>query len=54
MSVILPDPDTNKRYNMQSAYLKKRFGKKAIAFFVFCGIMKEYIYINLQNGGRLL
>lgn len=30
MSVILPDPDTNKRYNMQSAYLKKRFGKKTV------------------------
>lgn len=30
MGIILPDPATNKRYNMQSAYLKKRFGKKAI------------------------
>lgn len=30
MSVILPDPQTNKRYNMQSAYLKKRFGKKTV------------------------
>ncbi len=30
MSVILPDPITNKRYNMQSAYLKKRFGKKTV------------------------
>ena len=30
MSVILPDPNTNKRYNMHSAYLKKHFGKKAV------------------------
>ncbi len=30
MPVILPDPTTNKRYNMQSAYLKKCFGKKAV------------------------
>ncbi len=30
MSVILPDPNTNKRYNMYSAYLKKRFGSKVI------------------------
>lgn len=30
MAVILPDPNTNKRYNMHSAYLKKRFGKKVI------------------------
>lgn len=30
MPVILPDPATNKRYNMQSAYLKRRFGKKTV------------------------
>lgn len=30
MAVILPDPYTNKRYNMQSAYLKERFGKKTV------------------------
>lgn len=30
MAVILPDPNTNKRYNMQSGYLKKRFGRKAV------------------------
>jgi len=30
MSVILPDSATNKRYNMQSAYLKRRFGKKTV------------------------
>ena len=30
MGIILPDPATNKRYNMQSAYLKKCFGKKAV------------------------
>lgn len=30
MSVILPDSHTNKRYNMHSAYLKNRFGKKVI------------------------
>lgn len=30
MSVVLPDPDTNKRYNMQSSYLRKRFGKKTV------------------------
>jgi len=30
MSVILPDPITKKRYNMQSAYMKRRFGKKTV------------------------
>ncbi len=30
MPIILPDPDTGKRYNLQSSYLKKRFGKKVI------------------------
>lgn len=30
MPVILPDPCTNKRYNAQSSYLKKRFGKKTV------------------------
>ncbi len=30
MPVILPDPDTNKRYNLHSLRLKKRFGKKVI------------------------
>ncbi|MBQ8825616.1 MAG: TIGR01212 family radical SAM protein [Oscillospiraceae bacterium] len=30
MPVILPDPITNKRYNMQSAYMKNRFGKKTV------------------------
>lgn len=30
MAAILPDPNTKKRYNMQSAYLKKMFGKKTV------------------------
>lgn len=30
MEIILPDPETGKRYNAQSAYLKKRFGKKTV------------------------
>lgn len=30
MAVILSDPLTNKRYNMQGAYLKERFGKKTV------------------------
>ena len=30
MEIILPDPETGKRYNSQSAYLKKRFGKKTV------------------------
>lgn len=30
MAVVLPDPCTNKRYNLQSVYLKKRFGKKTV------------------------
>ena len=30
MAMLLPDPHTNKRYNMQSAYLKERFGKKTV------------------------
>ncbi|MDE7288415.1 MAG: TIGR01212 family radical SAM protein [Oscillospiraceae bacterium] len=30
MDIILPDPKTGKRYNAQSGYLKKRFGKKTV------------------------
>lgn len=30
MEMILPDPITGKRYNAQSSYLKKRFGKKTV------------------------
>lgn len=30
MDIILPDPKTGKRYNAQSSYLKKRFGKKTV------------------------
>lgn len=30
MEIILPDPDTGKRYNAWSNYLKKRFGKKTV------------------------
>lgn len=30
MEIILPDPETGKRYNARSAYLKKRFGKKTV------------------------
>lgn len=30
MAVFLPDPITKKRYNMQSAYMKNRFGKKTV------------------------
>lgn len=30
MGIILPDPATNKRYNAQSTYLKKRFGGKVV------------------------
>lgn len=30
MEIILPDPETGKRFNAQSAYLKKRFGKKTV------------------------
>ena len=30
MDIILPDPKTGKRYNTQSSYLKKRFGKKTV------------------------
>ena len=30
MAAFSPDPITKKRYNMQSAYMKKRFGKKTV------------------------
>lgn len=30
MEIILPDPITKKRYNMQSTYMKSRFGKKTV------------------------
>lgn len=30
MDIILPDPETGKRYNTGSGYLKKRFGKKTV------------------------
>ncbi|MCM1024202.1 MAG: TIGR01212 family radical SAM protein [Prevotella sp.] len=30
MEIILPDPETGKRYNAQSSYLKRRFGKKTV------------------------
>ncbi len=30
MDIILPDPKTGKRYNTQSSFLKKRFGKKTV------------------------
>lgn len=30
MEIILPDPETGKRYNAQNSYLKKRFGKKTV------------------------
>lgn len=30
MDIILPDPETGKRYNAQSSYLKRRFGKKTV------------------------